>query len=900
MKQNSALFAFNRGLISALGLARTDQKRTALSAETMDNWICRVLGPMSLRPGWAYLGATASNAAARYLKFIFGTSDTALIELTALVMRVWISDALITRGSVSTAVTNGTFTGNITGWTDDSDAGGSAAYEATNKLKLVSNGTARAIAYQEVTVAGGDQGDEHALSITIDRGPVTLRVGSTNGDDDYVTETDLDTGYHSIAFTPTGNFFIHFSSTKIYKKLISNCTVAASGVMTLTAIWPAADLSKVRYDQSADIIFVACDGYRPQKIERRGAHPGGRSWSVCDYQSDDGPFRIENTGPITMTATATTGDTTLTASQPYFRSTHVGAIFSVTTPGQTQTVTAAAQNTFTSAITVTGIGASRSFGITLTGTLAASTVTLQSSTDEATWSDVTGQSFTATTTTAYADGLDNQIIYYRIGIKTGDYGGADSVVCTLIYAGGTQVGKVRITAFSTNVSVSVQVLSAIGATSATDVWAEGQWSSYRGFPTSVRFHEGRLWWFGRNGIWGSISDAFYSFDAETEGASGPLNRTIGSGSVDVINFALSMQRLVIGSEGREISIRPSSLDAPITPTDFNMKDASTQGSANVEAWKIDQRGIYVQRGGIKVYELSFDIQSVDYNSVDLTALVPELGSPGIVRMDIQRQPDTRIHCVRSDGVVMIGIFDKAEEVLAWQTVSTDGTVEDVCILPSTANTTEDQVYYVVNRTVNGSTVRHLEKWALESECRGSTTSNNADSFITFTNSPASTTVSGLDHLEGEDVVVWADGAPALDSSDDIETFTVSGGAITLGTAATTGVAGLPYTAQWKSTKLGLQVDATRAVMNRDKRLGEIGFILAYFYPKAIQFGPDFTHLDDMPAFEQGTTLSGIQTSYDNATIPFPGVWETDLRLCLQAEAPRPVTVMAVSVDLETT
>ena len=299
MKQVPTLFAFNRGLVSEFALGRLDQNRLALSAETMTNMMARVLGPMSFRPGLAYIGASASNNAARYLKFIFSTSDTALIELTASIMRIWINDVLLTRPTATSTVTNGTFTGNITGWTDGSDAGGSATYEATDLLNLTSSGTARAIAYQLVTTSSADI--EHALRIVIDTGPVILRVGSTLGGDEYVTETYLDTGTHSISFTPTGSYYIQFSSTSKQKKLVDSCDVEAAGVVTLPTPWPAALLSKVRYDQSGDVLFVACDTISQRKIERRGTRPNARSWSVVNYQTDDGPFFAANTGPITLT-----------------------------------------------------------------------------------------------------------------------------------------------------------------------------------------------------------------------------------------------------------------------------------------------------------------------------------------------------------------------------------------------------------------------------------------------------------------------------------------------------------------------------------------------------------------------------------------------------------------------
>src|SRR6185312_7438907 len=220
MREYPSLYAFNRGLVSPLGLARTDQKRVALSAETMTNWIPRVLGSMSMRPGFGYIGATASNAAARFLPFIFATDDTALAEFTDEAMRVWIDEVLLSRISVGTTITNGTFSSNITGWTDGSESGGSATWQTGNYLNLTSNGTARAIAYQQVTVAVADGTKEHGLTVIIARGPVTFKVGSSLDGDDLFAEAVLDTGYHSLAVTPTaGSMFIQFSSTTAYKVL---------------------------------------------------------------------------------------------------------------------------------------------------------------------------------------------------------------------------------------------------------------------------------------------------------------------------------------------------------------------------------------------------------------------------------------------------------------------------------------------------------------------------------------------------------------------------------------------------------------------------------------------------------------------------------------------------------
>lgn len=905
-QENVALFAFNRGRISRLALARTDVKRTAMSADVMTNWMPRVLGSMMLRPGLAYLGTIPS--APRIIPFVFATTDTALLEITTAGMRVWVSDALITRGSVSSAVANGNFDANLTSWTDNDEAGGTSAWVAGGYMGLTGNGTNAAIRDQTVTVAAADQGDEHALRIVIQRGPVTLRVGTSTSDDSYINETELETGTHSLAFTPTGNFNIRFLSRYKRQVLVDSCNVEASGVMSITTPWGASDLDKIRYDQSADIVEIACHGYQQRKIERRAT----RSWSVVRYRPNDGPLRVENVGPITITPSALSGNITLTASAALFKSTMApstnndGSVFRISSNGQSVTVTITAENTFTNAIRVSGVDNQRVFAITIEeDALGSATFTLQRSliSDAGPWSDTA--SYTANTAIAFDDGLDNQIAWYRIGVKTGGYG-SGTHQATLTYTVGSIDGYVRITGFTSSVSVSAEVMTDLGGTAATDIWAEGEWSDRRGWPSAVAFYEGRLWWTGKQGIWGSISDGFESFDDFFEGDAGTINRDVGSGPLDEMNWMLPLSRLIVGAQGAEYSCKSSSLDEPLTPTNFQVKADSSQGSASVNATKIDRRGVFVQRGGTRLFELDKSKDNIDYDAMDLTVLIPEICEPSVSRLAVQRQPDTRIHCVRSDGTVALAVVDRVENVLCWLdiTTRTGDTIEDVVVLPGASGTGEDAVYYAVARSINGSTVRHLEKWALESQCVGGTLNRQADAFVTFTNSPASAIVTGLTHLEAASVIVWADGKCLEDANGDIATFTVSGGSITLtdagsSYAASSGVVGLAYTAQWKSTKLAYAAQNGTA-LNQVKTLDHLGVILDRTHHKGLKYGPSFDALSPLPAEEEGkaVTRGTIHQHYDKKPFEFDGEWSTDSRLCLQGEAPRNCNVLAATLPVE--
>lgn len=282
--------AFNRGVMSTLGLARIDIDRMGMSAEIQTNFMPRVLGSMMLRPGMKYIGSNANDAACRMIPFVFAEDDYALLEVTDSNTRVWIDDAVVTRPAVTSAVANGTFDSALTSWTDNDEAGATSSWATGGYMALLGDDTNRAIRSQEVTTV--ETGVEHALRVVVARGIVVIRVGSTAGDDDYISSTSLGAGTHSLAFTPTGNFFIEISSVLSYTVLLDSITVESSGVMELPTPWTAAQLADIRFDQSGDVIYVACYGVHQYKIERRAT----RSWSIVKYEPLTGPFRNQYVG----------------------------------------------------------------------------------------------------------------------------------------------------------------------------------------------------------------------------------------------------------------------------------------------------------------------------------------------------------------------------------------------------------------------------------------------------------------------------------------------------------------------------------------------------------------------------------------------------------------------------
>lgn len=874
-KDNHELLAFNRGVISPLVFARADVPRVALSAEIQTNWLPRALGAMSLRPGFGYLGATYNGLLykSRFVPFVYANNDTAGIEVSNGVVRIWVDDAAITYPAITAAFTNGAFATDLTGWTDSDETGGVSSWLTGGYLSLVGDGVDEA--RRDQLVICNESGTEHAVGVRVTRGPVIISVGSTLGGVDYLDRVELQTGYHILAFTPTGNFYVRLAGNQEYPTLVDAVVFHGGGDLELPAPWFESDLPSIRYTQSGDVIFVACTGFLPRRIERHAA----RSWSLVEYVSNYGPFRLENLTTTTLAPSALNGVVTLTASKPVFQPEHVGALFRITSTGQTATQDASAADTYSDSILITGTGDARALGLTLTGTWAG-TVTLQRSVGAPdAWVDVT--TFTANASTTLDDALDNQVIYYRIGVKAGEWT-SGTVTMTITTAGGSITGIARITAYTSATSATAIVLKDFGALTATDNWAEGAWSEYRGYPSACRLREGRLWFAGKDKFWASVVDDYTNHDPEYLGDAGPISRSIGDGPVDSIRWLASVDNLLAGGEGREFLARSSVQEEPMTPSNFNLRGVTGWGSTDVDALVLDNSVMFVDSSTTRLMELV--PQGNGYLAGDLTLLTPELTKVGIVALAAQRRPDTRVHCVLADGTVALLVYNPVEDVRAWVKVETNGYVEDAFVLPGTI---EDAVYYVVRRTIGGNDARYLEKWAQADECIGGLVTKLADSFVYST--PASATITGLSHLEGETVVCWADGV-------DQGTFTVTGGAITLPASVDYAVVGLAYTAQFKSTKLA----STGLALIKRKRITHLGVLLTDTHAQGLTYGPDFDNMDDMPMIEAGVAVDqdGVWARYNYDHISFSGSYTVDSRLCLSAAAPRPATVLAAIIEME--
>ena len=890
-RRHELVFSLNAGGVDPEALARVDLQKMRLAGENpVSNWMSRVLGPMTLRPGSQNLVRISSDAQTRQVRFDRSIGTGYILLLSAGTLRVSSAGAIVQVPNVATVIGSGS-------WTDVSVAGATATGGAT----LTFNGTSTASAKlrQAVSVASGDRTLANILRIVVSRGPLLLRVGTTAGGQELIADTSLDDGTHKIAITPgTGvaTIYVELRSDDAVTRSVSQIQFEATllggaGDLTLPTPWATfADVGRVRHWQSIDVLFCGDGVYQPRRIEHRGT----QSWSVVLYKSLRGPW-VFGSNRTTMTPGALSGNTTVTASQSTFLAGHVGALLELTQTGKTVQQHFDAVDQVSDYVTIVGVGSGgRQFFRTGVGTAFVGTIVMERSLEPgeptvwSTYSDSVGAGGTfvdgaATfTRTGVSDGLDNTTAHYRFRVSAYTSGTADM---TLEYQSGVQVAVARITGFTSATVVSVETLVNFGNTLSTRSWRIGDWSDVRGWPRTPIIIDSRLNWFRQDTNYGSVPDDYTNFDDGTEGDSAPYTRTVGTAGQDGVLWAMSLDRLVVGARAFEAVIQASELDEPLSTTRYTVRPASRRGSADLEAVAHDDGLFFVQRSGRRIYEMSRVEGRV--RSLDISRLNPAAWRPGVVDLAVQQQPETRLYTVLADGTMQVLTYDRDDDVVAVNHFAiAGGLVEDVCVL---SETDQDDVHLIVNR----SGARYHERLAKEAAQMAVATCSLLDAHKVLTGAVSS--ITGGTHLASQTVQVWADGARRADVALD------GSGVAALGATYARVVYGLNYDATFKSVKLAYAAQLGTA-LGQTKRVARASAILANSCLDGIRIGRSATDHDPLPDYFNGAlrTDSQFVAHYDHELFPVASDWSADERVFIKASSSEgPATVAAIVIDIET-
>jgi len=260
---------------------------------------------------------------------------------------------------------------------------------------------------------------------------------------------------------------------------------------------------------------------------------------------------------------------------------------------------------------------------------------------------------------------------------------------------------------------------------------------------------------------------------------------------------------------------------------------------------------------------------------------------GFLECAVQYNPEPRIWLPCDDGRMAVLLFEPTEGVAAWcRLVDPGAYYESVCCLPGDV---EDAVYFVVRRTIGGSSVRHVEKLAPEAW------ENMEDvwrlrSAVEY-DGASTTSITGLTHLEGQTVYAWTDGYQQ-------GPFTVASGAITLTYAAEYVITGLLYEGKYKSPRLASGGNLGSGI-TQDKKVARLGMLVYRSAPGALKWGRDFTNMNELKGPNPGNYDDPLEEITTDQNLPFEGATAKDARVCISMPTAGPATVLGVVPHVET-
>lgn len=402
-------------------------------------------------------------------------------------------------------------------------------------------------------------------------------------------------------------------------------------------------------------------------------------------------------------------------------------------------------------------------------------------------------------------------------------------------------------------------------------------SSADNYPATVEFHEERLCWAGTNDdpqkIWCSKSG---SYEDMTTGANDDdaFAVTLAASEVNAIKWMNSGKSLLIGTTGGEWVFGPMESTTPITPSNVQIKRHTSHGSSDVNPLRIGNRILFVENNGRKLrfVEYKFDVDS--YVSENLSLLAEHLTEGTTIKyLSYQEEPNSIIWAILETGDLLGLTYIEEQNVFAWHKHTTDGQFESVATIPGPNNT--DQTWVSVQRDISGT--KRFVEFLEELEFETLDDAFYVDSGLTYDGTPT-TSLSGLDHLEGETVAVLADGSY-------VGTETVSSGAFTLDTAASKVQAGLPFTAILETIDLPEGTGLTRRITSIYPR---------FYYSAQADYGDDTDSLDPV----NFTPLGSAAPYIGSLKLSMPGGWKRDQTIVFQSDEPYPFSISGIVIEYE--
>ena len=622
----------------------------------------------------------------------------------------------------------------------------------------------------------------------------------------------------------------------------------------ISSIYSAADLDTLKYTQRLDLMFFTHQDYPPHTIQRNAA----TDWDLQEYQLRPAPFLPINKTDTTLDASATTGNITIVASEGIFTADDVGSQYYFEED-------------------------------------------LESIYDQ--WEQ--GKSYTS------GDFVVNGGHLYKAA------GSGTSQERAPIHIEGTQSdggvnweyihsgwGYAAVSAYTSATQVSASVLSTLpsSATDNTKRWSESVFSNKRGQPKVCRFFADRLSFGGNEDFAMSVVGDYPNF-AKKANLTAVTNdsaiiRTLAGGDAQFIRWMIDDARgLVMGTESTEWLISSGSTSEVITPSNVRATPLSDVGGADIQAIRTDNQVLFAADSEQAIRSLRYEFSADGFIDTEPSILAKHFFKGNIKRFVVQKQPESRVWIVTRDGGLFAMTSRTQENVIGFNEVVLGGAgdangnppkVIDACVVPS-PNAGEQDLYLLVERFVNGSTVRYIE--VMEAPYRiGKSPADMLylDCGITYSGAEANI-INGLGFLEGSQVTVYNQG--------NIESQTVNSGQITLNKPTTKCHIGYSYE--------GILESLPYTTSTRKDHAGSIGLVRSMSAVKIMlweSLGGKIVSSDntiEQPfIYDMGQPMGAPQSLFSGfQSVNIADSNKEDLRVKIVQDLPVPMTVQAIIYDM---
>jgi hypothetical protein len=232
---------------------------------------------------------------------------------------------------------------------------------------------------------------------------------------------------------------------------------------------------------------------------------------------------------------------------------------------------------------------------------------------------------------------------------------------------------------------------------------EDVWSASRGWPRTVSFHEGRLFFGGSKSrpstIWGSKIGLFYEFVPTENLDDDAVEATLDTNDLNVITDIISGRDFQVFTTGGEFFVPQQGSD-PITPLTFTFKNVSRNGiKPGTRVQSVESGTVFIQRQGKSLNEFVFADTQLTYITQRISLLSGHL-LKGPQRMAIRRatstdEADLLLLTNTTDGTMAAFSIMRSQQITAPSEFVTDGEFIDVGV-----DVTD--IYTVAERVASGA------------------------------------------------------------------------------------------------------------------------------------------------------------------------------------------------------